>query len=508
MLISEKQKIMVVDDNLVSLEVTTHPLIDEGYEVVTFKDPVKAIDFLNENNVDLILLDIYMPKIDGFNFFDTISNMKKNNHIPVIFMTSSKDPRIEIQGLVMGAVDFIHKPITKEKLLSKIKNIIFRETNRYSLEKVVNNSENLKNVVLNDLADNFFKILEYLEIGMESPKRSFQILPDISYLINQSKRLVSLGYNLLHLNKSRGSYNRANVKISDCVDEAINYLESKAETKSIKINSNIEKDYEIHVDPYFFVNFCLINILNNAINFSFEGGRIEINAYKKNGKIYLCIKDEGIGIPEEQIENIFNLRDSLVREGTEGELGSGNGLKIVKNLMDDFEAEILIKSVSKLRYDNDCGTEVQLIFNFEKQKTDNYKTHDPLKLSELRILVIDDDEITLINLEKRLRKKGMEVFVSDNATNCVQSIKENRIDMVLLDVMMPKISGIDALKIIKADFETREIPIIMISSTMDSIHLAEAIKFGADDFISKPFNFELLVFRIMNILNNKTLSKG
>lgn len=124
-----------------------------------------------------------------------------------------------------------------------------------------------------------------------------------------------------------------------------------------------------------------------------------------------------------------------------------------------------------------------------------------------KILIIDDDEMTRNTLSKRLIKRGYTTFKLPSAIDCVRLIDEEKIDLILLDNLMPDLTGIEALKIIRETHKSMELPIIMVTSKSEPADVVEALSLGANDFLGKPYDISIACARINNQLKIKALNR-
>ena len=139
----------------------------------------------------------------------------------------------------------------------------------------------------------------------------------------------------------------------------------------------------------------------------------------------------------------------------------------------------------------------------------NLKDYIPQKLSSFsaKILIVDDVESNLTLLKILLAKEHFQVCTANSGTTCIEQARKEKPDLIILDVMMPDISGFDAAKVLKMDSETNNIPIIFLTALNTPFDLVRSFQLGADEFISKPFNKEELISRIYNIQGlHKTVS--
>jgi two-component system alkaline phosphatase synthesis response regulator PhoP len=136
--VSDKQTILVVDDEQDLLDLIEYNLNKEGFDVLKAEDGKEGIDVAREHHPDLILLDIMMPKMDGLEVVERIRNDDKLKRIPIIFLTARGDEKTEVEGLDKGGDDYITKPISTTKLISRIKAVLrrFKETEEFD-DKIV-----------------------------------------------------------------------------------------------------------------------------------------------------------------------------------------------------------------------------------------------------------------------------------------------------------------------------------------------------------------------------------
>lgn len=496
----KEYKIMIIDDNLISLKLLSKVLESESYNVSEFQDPDEGLKELEKSHFDLLLLDVYMPVMDGFQVFKSVVETKYNQYLPIIFMSSAKDENLMRSCLQIGAIDFFKKPIIGKVFLLKIKNHLLREHSRHGLEHFAGTSNQMNYVVLNDLNDYLNTMAKQLEIGIKGPKGSAKAFSNITFLINQSIKLLNKSYAFLQSSKNPFDGDLTEIDLKLCVEQASSFLENQSIHKKIKIVINIKEKVYILGDSYNLTNLVLVNLIKNAINFSQIGSVIEISCIKKRENINLLIKDHGIGMSDEHLKNLFDLRKNQKQIGTDGEIGLGFGLKMAKGYMEAFMGTLEINSICNTVDAKKSGTEVILGFKTIDCQKDKDITKNLEKKRVPKILLIDDNELSLVTFRGLMDGRDFEIFTLNSAVNCLTFIRENNIDMVLLDIFMPDMSGLEALKEIRKDYTKIDLPIIVISITRNIYDIVEAINFGANEFLQKTNNIEIVEFRINSIL--------
>lgn len=364
--------ILVVDDNLNNLDFLFDLLDSHDYEVLFATDGKSALERLNHAKPDIILLDVMMPGIDGFETCIELKKNEKTKDIPVIFMTALTDISSIVKGFQAGAVDYITKPIRQEEVLARIKT--------HLTIKNLQNELKLKNEKLEKLLDKEkennklkSKILSIASHDVRTPLSSIYLSADIleyySSKISEEKKnnciagikssvndIYSILDELVLYSKSDSGeieFQPEKINIIQYIDEIVkHYNLISAETNEIFYKYS-EPDLAIKIDKKLFKHI-LSNLLSNAIKYSPEGKPITLNCYINSDFFVLKITDNGIGIPEKDFDTLFTpfKRGSNV-ENIEG---TGLGLSIVKELVNIHKGKIEFKS------EKNKGTEFTLFF--------------------------------------------------------------------------------------------------------------------------------------------------
>ena len=262
------------------------------------------------------------------------------------------------------------------------------------------------------------------------------------------------------------------------------------------------------------INRVITNLLENAVKFSNEGGKIEIILTKQENLILLTIKDYGSGIPTEQQKKVFEPYYQITSQKKSTQ-GMGLGLPIVKKVIDDLEGEIKIFSNPK----KEAGTKIVLGFKTHDLKeteivtpdsTKNYiavnSENNLLKESEYnankQTILIVEDNITMLNyLQSKLTEK-YNVYAGVNGNDALKKLKSLTVipDLIISDVMMDKLDGFSFAKILSNEAEYNFIPFIFLTAKASYNDKQQGLKLGAIDYIQKPFSISELQNKIEAIL--------
>ena len=269
------------------------------------------------------------------------------------------------------------------------------------------------------------------------------------------------------------------------------------------------------------IDKIVYNLLSNALKFTEEGGKIELRLQlckqSNHNCISIIVADNGIGISSENIKNIFTrfYNDRSIDTGQT----NGIGLSLTRDLAELHHGQISVESKENIGstftviipIDKSFFDESELDNHLLRKKIVKEKYNDiPIELStsenkireDINLLLVEDND-QILQTMKNILQKRYNVFTASNGVVAIKEVRDNNIDIIVSDVMMPQLDGLELCRIIKSDINTSDIPILLLtakSSIEDRIDCYDA---GADGYISKPFDLKLLVARINNFLANK-----
>ena len=249
-----------------------------------------------------------------------------------------------------------------------------------------------------------------------------------------------------------------------------------------------------------------VNILTNAVKYTKEGSiTFSINSVIKNDvcRLIISVEDTGIGIKQENLNKLFNkferldLKDNITIEGT------GLGLAITKKLVDMMNGKIVVQSVfgkgSKFTVSIDQGIVKNPTIKVEAIDT----THEHIEVKNKTVLVVDDNKINLKVAERLLQTYGVNVECVESGFICIDNLKSGKkYDLILMDDMMPKMSGVETLQKIKAEIPEFDIPVIALTANALTGMREKYLADGFNDYLAKPINKDELN-RIINEYLNK-----
>ena len=305
MAMKNELKILVVDDEKTNLKILSE-LLTPYYKVVLAKNGEDALKRANnELPPDLILLDVIMPDVDGYETCQRLKSNKKTHEIPIIFLTAKTEPEEVVRGFEIGAVDYITKPFNPTELLSRIRTHLELKIGRETIAKQNNEFKELLHVLCHDLKNPVGALQSLMELlkGDISSFNNLEKMIDLS--ITNSLDIIEQVREMQAITEKGALVASSCINLCELVEESKNILHYKLEQKSIEIDYDIDRSLDIWAEKTSFVNSVLNNILTNAIKFSFPDSKILIKAEKAEDLVTVSIRDFGIGIPNSILKNLF-----------------------------------------------------------------------------------------------------------------------------------------------------------------------------------------------------------
>jgi len=344
--ISNDFTILVVDDNQENLKLISNLLRQEAYKLALALNGKEALIILQEIKVDLILLDVMMPEMNGYELCEIIKSKTELKNIPIIFITALNDTQSIVKGFEYGGVDYINKPFRDKELIARVKTHLHLKESLKMLEETIRSKDRLHSIIAHDLRSPLGSIQMLLE-ALKSIKMDEETFSQLVDNLSKSTRETSdLLENLLYWSKTQiGELNPApcELNLKFLIDESLDGFKSNAHRKKIELKNRSIDGLTVYADQ-FMLRTVLRNMISNAIKFTSQGGTIEINSIHKGNQVIIRIIDNGIGINKDTLHTIFSQKKYITTLGTDKEKGSGLGLKLCYDFIQLMNGEITVES--------------------------------------------------------------------------------------------------------------------------------------------------------------------
>jgi len=345
---TKKSTIMVVDDTPANLKLIHEILQDAGYRVVAFPGGRQALDAAARTPPDLILLDIVMPELDGYEVARRFKQNPATAEIPILFITVRNEEDDLAQGFDAGAVDYLTKPVRPRELLARVATHLSLTQQKQEVLRKKKDAEALISMLCHDLANPLSAIAGFMELWEEMDETGLkaELRGRFRNSLNHALHIV-IDARELHAAHFANHLNLLleEVLLSDLVGESMQILQERIVKKELQFYIHIEPGLKIKVVPSIFVNSILNNLITNAIKFSSHGASIIVSSKTGSGsEVCLSVHDSGKGMSPQQIEKLFDLREISSSPGTDGEKGTGFGLPLVQHFVEIFGGRVAVES--------------------------------------------------------------------------------------------------------------------------------------------------------------------
>ncbi len=364
---NKKFKILIVDDVPKNIQVLGTILSKNNFQTSYADSGEKTLQLVEYNNFDLILLDIMMPGMDGFEVCRRLKSNPKTSHIPVIFLTAKTESESIARGFEIGGQDYITKPFQNKELIARVRtHVSLKRRNEEVEEKsraleeinqMLNEANAAKDkffsIIAHDLKNPFGDITGLSELLIKNMRR--YDITKIEKFIEQIHKLSKNGYtlleNLLEWSRSQTGNiecHQRELNLKEQVDDVILLLEEFANKKAITLTNHIASDLMVRADKNM-LDTIIRNLISNAIKFTANDGKIALNANEITDEhgtamIQTSIADSGVGIASDDLDKLFRIDVNHSTIGTSKEKGTGLGLILCKEFVEKNGGTIWVDS--------------------------------------------------------------------------------------------------------------------------------------------------------------------
>ncbi len=326
-----KTLILVVDDQLPNIQAVGALLVSAGYDVMPALSGEQALVRCEQRTPDLVLLDMRMPGMDGFEVCAKLRAHPRTQDVPVIFLTAAHERELLVKAFAAGAVDYVTKPFVAEELLARVKTHLELKSSRDRLAQLAQERAELTQVVAHDLKNPLAVIL----MGTETLGKIAMAVPQsdaLSAIRDSAKRCLSFIDEYLGRwaeGDQLRKVERSALLIKPILQDALAALRPVAEAQHISLHLAMKDDPEVMANARS-VRHIVDNLISNAIKYGATSEAVEVEAVVgRSGLLRISVADRGPGVPANQQKNLF--KRYLRLPGTDAAHSSGLGLAISKD---------------------------------------------------------------------------------------------------------------------------------------------------------------------------------
>lgn len=331
--------ILVIEDNPDITKIMKIMLEHAGYQIVAANLGQHGLDYLKQHDVDLVLLDIMMPEMDGFEVLKQIRAQHSMVQLPVIMSTAIADQESVVRALELGANDYVTKPINFPVIQARINAHI-------ALKELAEKNREFVSITSHDLKKNLALILDVVG-EMDNELRNSKVGDDLlmmTGLISDSaitmKEITEDFLELDVLEKGRIRLFRSRFNMNDLINKVINQNQQYANKKSIQLTTSLDTPVSrVNADSHR-LEQVLNNLIGNAIKFSSPDTTVVVKCQSDSESLCVEVCDEGPGIPLDEIDRVFEKYAPISNKPTGGEVSTGLGTAICKHFVALHDGQI------------------------------------------------------------------------------------------------------------------------------------------------------------------------
>jgi signal transduction histidine kinase len=513
--------ILLVDDqqaNLLALEGVLAPL---GHRLVQVRSGQDALRALLQQEFAVVLLDVMMPGLDGFDTARLIRQRPKTQHLPIIFITAVAEQQEFIErAYKLGAVDYITKPFVPEVLRAKVSAFVSlfvqQELSRQHLELAAHEREaravaeaearsrdELIAVVSHELRTPLNAILGWAEMLSRRHLSPAQEERAIATIVRSARAQAQLIEDLLDLSRIRAGklrVDRRPMRLAQTISAAIEMVRPLAQGKNVKLES--ELDYGEYQGDAQRLQQVALNLINNALKFTAAGGRIDVRLRRHADSWELRVEDTGAGIEPEFLPRMFELFTQSSAGADPKHGGLGLGLAIVKYIVNAHGGDVSVESAG-------LGQGATFIVRLPATEmtanpggeslgdsADAATTRERAAISDggeqrldgMRVLVVDDEKDSREMLATIFADAGALVELVDSAGRALEAVGRTRFNIVVSDISMPGEDGWTLARRLHG-----VVPAVAVSALDSPDDQARSLEAGYVSHVGKPVRAEELI---------------
>lgn len=492
----QKYRNIISNINIGLIEIDNEGLIQFANQNFAFISGYEISELIGKNPNDLFAsrkgIDIVesKKKIREIGIADIYQLEVKNKQGEIRWWIISGAPNYDSMGNIIGSVG-LHLDITEQKMLG-----IELEKEKIKAEESAKAKELFLMNMSHEIRTPLNAIVGFLrELNREELNESQKTFVDNSSLA--SFHLLAIINNVLDISKIEAKemhLENKNFNFESKIENVLSVLQNKAKEKNLILTSYIsDKIHPILKGDILRIEQILYNIAGNSLKFT-KKGTVEIRCemtqdFPKSQDIRISITDTGIGMDSKFLTEIFNKFSQEDHAITRKFGGTGLGMSISYELVRLMNGQIEIESKKSK------GTTVHININLKKGKTINSTVHNQsskINLKNISILLVEDNAINRIVAKKSLLNYNCKVTEVSNGYQAIEALKNNKFDVILMDIIMPEMDGIEATRYIRNELKI-DTPIIAFTANAFKSEIEKFIELGMDDYVIKPFDENILI---------------
>lgn len=540
----EKANILVVDDNPVNRKVLASVLEGLNQNLIIAESGQEALRLVLMHEYAVILMDVQMAGMDGYETATLIRSRKQSESTPIIFVTAYAQEETDIlRGYSQGAVDYVFTPIIPEILRAKVltfvelyqktqeikhheqqlENLVDQRTaalmqeisERKKIQQSLREADRRKDeflaILAHELRNPLAPIRNSLEIMKQAPTNAElteQARNMMDRQVAHMERLVEDLLDISRISRNQLELRKQSVDLVSSMHDVLEACSALARQFNHEITVSLPDEPVILDGDVVRLNQIFSNLLTNACKYTPPNGRIFLDVKLRGKLVVVSVKDNGIGIPSEMLPKVFTMFAQGTQELVRAQDGLGIGLTLVKQLVEMHGGwvEAFSEGLGK-------GSEFVIRLPVSQTHTDT----KPLVAVAVkrapvsrRVLVVDDQEDNANSLSSLLRVAGHNAKVAYDGNAAIAEAKEFRPELILLDIGMPDMNGFEACRCIREEAWGKDLKIMALTGWGQEEDHEKSMAAGFDGHLVKPVSLTALteILASLPALSRDNISKA
>lgn len=519
--------ILIIDDVIENVGLLGDTL-DDLAEVQFATSGKEGVDLARAAPPHLILLDVMMPDMDGFQVLDQLKRDKRTAQVPVLFVTARTDVETESRALIRGAVDFIQKPIRAETVRSRVQLHLRLSQQAAELSaantalegRIDQRSQALVEAlgraeasarakasflarVSHELRTPLNTVIGLAQVGLRDAAAGLPVETHYSRILSAGQELLGVINDVIDfsaLEMGRLSVQRRPLNLADSVAQAVQKVEPSAAAKglSFQVTWALSASLVVLGDARR-LEQVLVQLLSNAVKFT-QAGHVHLDIRETPEQVVFEVSDTGIGMSPRQLQNLFQPFEQMDGSNTRPYTGLGLGLAIAQHLAQEMGGTIEVSSLPGE------GTEVRFSLVRASAQETTLPAPQPQNLGRLRglrLLAVEDIEVNRFLLTRIFQQEGADFHFEDNGRHAIDAVFHTlepstnapRFDAVLMDIQMPLMDGYEATRRIRE--LAPELPVIGLSAHSLPQDRTKSLASGMSAHLAKPLDVDEMVGAVL-----------
>ena len=350
-------RLLIIEDEAPLLEIILNMLRYTGFDVVGALDGEAGVGLAHTYRPDLVISDIRMPELDGYGVLEALRADPETAALPFIFLTAKAEHDDRRYGMRLGADDYLTKPFTNEELLEAIETRLARQAHFNTLQErlhEVSQAEQLKTDLIRIAAHDLRSPLTSLKLALNVLKRKHAVgilderLEEFNQIAAATAQMETITSDILSLQRAEATIQRdfrQPVNLCGLVEAIYQATYASAQTRNLRFELEVASPEIMVLVDTAQLREAIQNLLTNAIKYTPEGGEIMIRLERRGQTAQLTVEDNGYGVPDDQMSQLFQPFFRARTPETEEISGFGLGLNLVKNIVERHQGKMIVQSV-------------------------------------------------------------------------------------------------------------------------------------------------------------------